>query len=196
LRVLVVHCHPVETSYSAALHERVLASLAAAGHQVTDLDLYKTGFEAAMPRQERVDYHNPATVSAAIEPYTRQLAEIEGVVLVYPTWWFGMPALLKGYFDRVWKPGIAFDVERGVGVEPDRLKHIHHFAVVTTYGSPWWIIRLYMGSPDRKVLKRGLGKLCAADCRIQWLALYDMDTPSPAKRAAFLDRVARAMGRL
>ncbi len=195
MRVLVVHCHPVETSYSAALYERVQGSLAAAGHEVVALDLYAAGFAAALSREERLHYYDVGHLPPALEPYARQLETVEGVVLVYPTWWFGMPALLKGYFDRVWKPGVAFDIGPEGGVVTDRLKNIRRFAVVTTYGSPWWLIRLYLGGPDRKIIKRGLGRLCAADCRISWLALYDMDKAKPAALAAFLDRVARAMSR-
>ena len=63
---------------------------------------------------------------------------------VYPTWWYGLPAILKGYFDRVWAPGIAFDIGADGVFQTDRLANIRKLGVVTRYGSPWWLIRLYM----------------------------------------------------
>ena len=79
MRVLVVYCHPVETSFHAALHQEVLQNLRAAGHEVDDCDLYAEGFDPVLSREERLGYHDvpsnrlplarvsqPEDVSAAI----------------------------------------------------------------------------------------------------------------------------------
>jgi len=193
MRVLVIYCHPVETSFAAALHAAVLGALAAEGHEAVDLDLYAEGFVPAMSRQERIDYRDPTRNHAAVQPYVDQLRAVEGVALVFPTWWYGMPALLKGYFDRVWIPGVAFDITPEGKVTTHRLRHIRHLAVITTYGSPWWLIRLYLGDPVRKIFTRGLGRLCGPGCKMRFYALYDMDRATPAKRAAFLAKVRAGM---
>jgi NAD(P)H dehydrogenase (quinone) len=195
MRVLVVYCHPVETSFAAALHGAVLDALAAEGHEAVDLDLYAEGFAPALSRQERIDYRDTTRNHLAVQTYVDQLRSVEGVVLVFPTWWFGMPAPLKGYFDRVWIPGVAFDISASGGTTIERLRHIKHLAVITTYGSPWWLIRLYMRDPIRTLFKRGLGRLCGRDCKKRFYALYDMDRATPAKRAAFLERVGAGMKR-
>ena len=84
--------------------------------------------------------------------YDEQLAAAEAIVLVYPAWWHGMPAMLKGYFDRVWLPGVAFDVTPDGRVQTDRLQRIRRIIVVTTYGGSWWLERIMLGDPARTAL--------------------------------------------
>src|SRR5690349_4935711 len=110
MRVLRMYCHPVAESFAASAHRTVLAALAEAGHKVTDVDLYAERFDPVMSRQERLDYLNTERNERLVQRYDDQLAAAEALVLVYPSWWYGMPAMLKGYFDRVWLPGVAFDV--------------------------------------------------------------------------------------
>jgi NAD(P)H dehydrogenase (quinone) len=100
-----------------------------------------------------------------------------------------MPAMLKGYFDRVWAPGTAFahDLEGG-RIKP-LLTNIRLFGVVTSYGSPWWLTRIVMQDPGRKVLFRALKPMCGHRVRSFYLAHYDMDRSTPESRAAFAERV-------
>ena len=122
--MLVIYCHPVAESFAAAAHRTVLQALADAGHEVTDVDLYAEDFDPAMSRQERLDYLNTARNERLVKRYDDQLVAAEALVLVYPAWWYGMPAMLKGYFDRVWLPGVAFDVTPEGKVNTERLQHI------------------------------------------------------------------------
>jgi putative NADPH-quinone reductase len=107
-------------------------------------------------------------------------------VLVYPTWWYGMPAILKGWLDRVWAPGVAFNL--GDGAIQPTLTNIRRIAVVTTYGSPNWLL-WYIGRIDRKLVGRGLRRLCAKDCRVEWVTLTRMDQRSRAECETFVQRV-------
>ena len=100
-----------------------------------------------------------------------------------------MPAMLKGYFDRVWGPGIAFERDLAKGFIRPLLTHIRLFGVVTTYGSPWWITRIIAGDPGRKVLMRALKPMCGRRVRAFFLAQYDLDRSTPAARVAFIARV-------
>ncbi len=84
----------------------------------------------------------------------------EALVLCFPTWWYGMPAILKGYFDRVWANTVAFRLPEGGGAIRPALTNIKKIAVVTTYGAPWWFIRLVLPDPSRAVIMSGLGRLC------------------------------------
>jgi putative NADPH-quinone reductase len=195
MRVLVIYCHPDETSFASALHKAVIKSLTASGHAVTDLDLYGDGFKPVMSLEERREYSDDSLYFKSVEKYANQLASVEALVAVYPTWWYGMPAMLKGYFDRVWAPGIAYDVKPDGGVDTRRLEHIQRIAVVTTYGSPWWLIRLYMGDPERKIWKRAVRTLCGRGCKLDWYAHYNMDHTPPHRLAKFLSYVERRMAR-
>ena len=192
MRVLVVYCHPVAESFAAAAHRTVLEALAEAGHEVTDADLYAEDFDPVMSRQERLDYLNTARNERLVKRYDDQLVAAEAIVLVYPAWWYGMPAMLKGYFDRVWLPGVAFDVTPNGKVNTDRLRHIRRIMVVTTYGASWWMVRLALGDPARKLIGRALRALCARNCRVTWCVHYNMDRAEPEQLRRFLGRIRAA----
>jgi NAD(P)H dehydrogenase (quinone) len=192
----VIHCHPLTDSYNHALFEAVVAVLEASGHQVTATDLYREDFSPAMNAAERRTYYQGPYDGAAVAHYTQLLLRIDGLILCFPHWWFAMPAVLKGYFDRVWGPGIAFAHDPAGGRITPLLTHVKVFGVVTTYGSPWWVTRLMAGDPGRKVLMRALKPMCGTRARSFYLAHYDMDRSTPRSRQAFLDRVRRIIAKL
>jgi len=196
MRVLVVYCHPVAESFAAAAHRTVLEALSEAGHAVTDVDLYAECFDPVMSRQERLDYLNTSRNERLVKQYDDQLAWAEALVLVYPAWWYGLPAMLKGYFDRVWLPGVAFDVTPDGKVATDRLRHLRHILVVTTYGGSWWLVRVALGDPARKLIGRAVRALCARRCKVRWCVHYDMDSAKPAQLSRFLQRIRRAAQQL
>jgi NAD(P)H dehydrogenase (quinone) len=192
MRVLVIYCHPTETSFAGTLHKTVLKALRERGHDIVDLDLYREGFRPVMSSEERMEYEDPAKYRESVKKYAAQLAEVEAIVAVYPTWWYGLPAMLKGYFDRVWAPGIAFDLGVDGAFETDRLAHIRRLGVVTTYGSPWWLIRFYMGDPERKLWGRAIRKLCGKGCVLDWHVHYNMDSTPPERLERFRGKVEKA----
>jgi putative NADPH-quinone reductase len=105
-----------------------------------------------------------------------------------------MPAILKGYFDRVWLPGVAF--EFGPHAIRPLLCSIRLFGVVTTTGAPEWFTRVYMGNLSRKVLMRGLARLVAPRAERFWLALYEMEKANLEKRSSFIERVKSRVSRI
>jgi NAD(P)H dehydrogenase (quinone) len=196
MRVLVIYCHPVAESFAAAAHRTVLEALIEAGHEVTDVDLYAENFDPVMSRQERLDYLNTDRNERPVKRYDEQLAAADAIVLVYPAWWYGMPAMLKGYFDRVWLPGVAFDVTPDGRVLTERLQRIRRIVVVTTYGGPWWMVRIALGDPARKIVSRAVRALCGRGCRVDWYVQYNMDRATPRRLSRFLDRIRSGIGRL
>src|ERR1700722_14396761 len=196
MRVLVIYCHPVAESFAAAAHRTLLEALIEAGHEVTDVDLYAENFDPVMSRQERLDYLDTDRNERAVKRYDEQLAAADAIVLVYPAWWYGMPAMLKGYFDRVWLPGVAFDVTPDGRVLTERLQRIRRIVVVTTYGGPWWMVRIALGDPARKIVSRAVRALCGRGCRGEWYIHYNMDRATPRRLSRFLDRIRSGIGRL
>lgn len=193
MRILVVYAHPVETSFNAALHERVVTSLRAAGHEVDDCDLYAEDFNPVMSRAERLGYHDVPANRLAVRGYVERLERAEALVLCFPTWCYGLPAILKGFFDRVMMPGVAFDLSDPKNVKP-ALTHIKHIAGVVTYGRPRWTAFL-MGDPPRKVVKRYLRLLTGGRARVQYHACYHMNVATPPRLERFMQQVGLAMSR-
>ena len=188
MRVLVVFAHPLEDSFAATLRDTVVEALKASGHLVDLCDLYKQSFDPVLSAHEWRAYKDTSENARNVSEQVQSLRQAEGIIFVFPSWWYGMPAILKGYFDRVWLPGVAF--EFGPQAIRPLLTGIRLFGVVTTTGAPQWFTRLYTGNPSRKVLMRGLARLMVAPRAERfWLALYGMENASAAKRTAFIGRV-------
>jgi NAD(P)H dehydrogenase (quinone) len=193
MKVLVVYCHPVETSFHAALHREVVASLKAAGHAVDDCDLYAEDFNPVMSREERLGYHDVPRNQFPMARYVERLRNAEALVLCFPTWCFGMPAMLKGFFDRLLMPGVAFDISDPSDVKP-MLTHIKRISAVVTYGRPRWMA-WYMGDPPRRIVTRYLKRLTGNKARVDFHAHYHMNVATEPRLARFLLRVGHAMSK-
>ncbi len=191
MRVLVVYCHPVETSFHAALHQEVVRNLKAAGHEVDDLDLYAEGFDPVLSREERLGYHEVPGNQLPLMPYIERLRRAEAIVFCFPTWCFGLPAMLKGYFDRLFMPGVAFDLSDPGNVKP-MLTHIKRISAVVTYGRPRWVA-WYMGDPPRKIVTRYMRRLTGPQARVDYHAHYHMNAATEPQLKRFLQRVGQAM---
>ena len=191
MRTLVVFCHPVETSFQAALHRQVLESLTKAGHQVDDLDLYAEEFQPALTRAERLGYHDQPANRLPVAGYVDRLMAAEALVLVYPAWNFGPPAMLKGWLDRVLLPGVSFTLSDQGRAQPG-LTHIRKLAAVVTYGQRR-LVAWAMGDPPRRLVTRFLRALAAKRASVKYYAHYDMNNSTPASRSAFLAKVGAAM---
>ncbi|MCC6490034.1 MAG: NAD(P)H-dependent oxidoreductase, partial [Candidatus Hydrogenedentes bacterium] len=104
MRCLVVKAHPLSESLCSSMAQRVVEFLRTNGHEVTLEDLDAQQFEAAMTPSERASYYDGPYSTQAVAGYVERLRSAEAIVLIFPTWWFGPPAILKGWFDRVWGP--------------------------------------------------------------------------------------------
>jgi putative NADPH-quinone reductase len=187
MRVHVVHAHPVETSYNRSLFTTVLEALEARGHQVDALDLYGEGFPAVLTREERLNYEAvPANLTPAVKPYVDRLRAADAIVFIHPVWNYGYPAILKGYFDRIFLPGVSFVLEDGT-VRPN-LTNIKRAAFVTSYGGDRWRT-LLMGDPPRRLARRwGWATFRTLP---RYLALYSMDKNREPELQGFLEKVRR-----
>jgi putative NADPH-quinone reductase len=193
--IQVVHSHPLTDSYNHALF-RIIVDQLQDRHQVVATDLYRERFSPVMTEAERRSYYQPAYAEEEVAHLVGQLRQANGIIFCFPHWWFSMPAMLKGYFDRVWAPGAAFKHDLDGGRIEPLLTNIKLFGVVTTYGSPWWLTRIVMQDPGRKVLFRALKPMCGPGVRSFYLAHYDMDRSTPASRQAFAERVRKKIAGL
>jgi putative NADPH-quinone reductase len=188
-RALVLFAHPCPESFSAALHGRVVDQLRTSGWEVDDCDLNAEGFSPVLTEEERRGYHEVGPNIAPVAGYVERLRAADALVMVFPVWNFGYPAILKGFLDRVFLPGVSFRLEEGK-VKPN-LTHIRKLAAVTTYGGTRMRAML-VGDPPRKSVTRAVWHVCRPD-KMKYLALYDMNRADAARREAFLERVGREM---
>ena len=110
MRVLTILAHPQPGSFNHAIAEAAVAALAAGGHEVVFHDLYAEGFDPLLSSEE---IPKGAQIDEALARHCRDLGEAEGIIVVHPNWWGMPPAILKGWVDRVVRPGLAYEFLEG-----------------------------------------------------------------------------------
>jgi putative NADPH-quinone reductase len=221
-KVLVIHCHPVPESYSSALANAAIKGLKTAGHEVRVKRLYFHGdsgecyegksFPPALTCDERREYLDPQrtkdrellnpkdipNISPEVAEAISDLRWCDTLVLVYPTWWYNLPAMMKGFIDRVLLPGVAFKLPEKKNsfsllpaVLAPGLPNIKKIGVVTTYGSSY-ALTMYCGDNSRRCIERAVRPVCAPDCLLTWHGLHDMDFTTEERRKDFLAKVELA----
>ena len=194
MRALLVYCHPDPQSFTAAVRALVEEKLSAAGAETRTLDLYARGFSPALAQQEWQRYLEGAHEGVAED--VAALRWCDTLIFVYPTWWYGLPAMLKGWLDRVLLPDVAFLMpdETHRNIRPG-LRHIARLGVFTTGGASR-LLTFFVGAPGKRTLLRGLGQLCAPRRRTAFAMHYGMDSSTAESRMRHLTRVSREMDRL
>jgi putative NADPH-quinone reductase len=193
MRILLIFAHPSQTSFSAALRDSVLRAAHEAGHDIQQIDLYAQEFDPRLSAQD----HNAYDLGRASDALSRDMQAVKwanALVFVFPTWWSGAPAMLKGWIDRTFVPGFAFHLKGGT-LKPG-LTHLRNLSVVTTLGSPWWHWTLFMGAPGRKQMLRGLRSCTGMWTKMTWLALHNIRASDEKTRTEFMARVCRHIANL
>ena len=193
MKVLVVLAHPNPDSFSHAIVDRVVSTLANREHSVSVIDLYGLDYTPALTRAELSAY---PTSEPAIDPmvieHTRLIQECSTIVFVYPTWWSSMPAILKGWIDRTMLPGIAFSVDPQTLKLHPGLTNVRRLIGITTFGGPR-LASLVVRDNGSKIVTRSLRAICHRRCRTTWLRLFNIDSSTVAQREKFLQRVERTV---
>lgn len=192
MRVVVVVAHPDPGSFNHAIASTATASLTRAGHAVTVLDLYAEEFRTAMSHSERQAYHSDRPlVDPMAERHAGIVKRAEALVFVYPTWWSTVPAILKGWLERVMVPGVGFVFDENQHVRRG-LTDVRRIVGISTYRSTRLSVKA-LHDNGRRTLMRALRLNTALLTRRTWLALYEIDNRSLAQRQAFLKRVDQKM---
>jgi len=193
---LIVVAHPSSDSYGHALVNRAEVGLLAAGHEVIVLDLYDLGIRVAMTAEEREAYHSDTPIiDPLIAEHAALVQRAEALVFVYPTWWSGLPAILKGWLERVMVPGVGFVLDERTNKVRPGLGQMRRLVGISTYGSPRSYVRL-VNDNGRRIITRALRMSCGFRVRTSWLGLYAIDMSTTAERQAFLAEVEQKMAGL
>ena len=195
MRCLVVIAHPLQESLCHSLAANAAEALGAARHEVLIEDLYRNNFAAALTVAERSSYYRQCYDSSAVQPEVDRLLAADALVLCFPTWWFSFPAILKGWFDRVWGPCVAYDHASDLGPIKPRLHKLRKVMVVTTLGAPRWVDWLVMRQPVKRVLKTAILGTCAPKCQFEMLSLYKSELLKDAQVRQFSNKMKKTLAK-
>lgn len=114
MKHLIIIAHPTEQSFTMALADAYLAELSDLGHEHRKHDLYRMGFDPVLPARELLPFDTGHPLAADIAQAQDDIRAADILTVVYPLWWMSMPAIMKGYIDRVFARGFAYESENGV----------------------------------------------------------------------------------
>jgi putative NADPH-quinone reductase len=191
VRTLVVHCHPDPESFTATVRDRAIDALRERGHEVRLTDLYAMSFDPVLSKREQARHLEPGP-DPAVADHAADLQWCQQLVLVYPTWWSGQPAMLKGWFDRVLVKDVAFELPPDSNRIHAKLRNVRRIVAITTHGSSK-LVNALEGEVGKRMVTRTLRAVCHPLARTRWIALYGIDTATDAEKAAFLERVGRQL---
>lgn len=190
MNLLVLLAHPDPASFNHAIAERVTRALRAAGHELILHDLYAEGFDPILPAAE---IKRNAPLPPEIQRHCDELSAADGIVIVHPNWWGQPPALLKGWIDRVIRPGVAYEFVPGDGGEgvPRGLLKARAVLVLNTSNTEASRESEVFGDPLERIWRDCVFSLCGAP-RFSRRMFRIVCLSDEAQRAAWLDE-AEAM---
>ncbi|KZL25781.1 NAD(P)H-dependent oxidoreductase [Pseudovibrio sp. Ad37] len=203
MRVLIVFNHPYEGSYCHAVLGSVMKGLLSNDHEVDLIHLDNDEFDPVMRSKDL-----KAFVSARIQPqesaelldpqvqdYKARLQRAEHIIFIFPIWWELMPALTKGFIDKVIFPGIAYDYNEHGTRMLCKLSELRGVTMITTMNTPGFAYRLIFGNAIKKaVLTRTFWKMGVKNRR--WVNLTYVKFCKERKRKKWLSDIQRSMARL
>jgi len=194
VKTLVVYAHPVDDSFNSAVRDTVVRTLIEGNHDVRLRDLYAESFDPLLSASERALHHTPPSTRPELGRDVEDLRWCEALVFVYPTWWSGLPAMLKGWIDRTWMNEVAWVLPARANTIRPRLTNIRRLVAVTTHGSSK-IVNALQGEPGKRTITRSIRVMCNRWCRARWIALYGLDKSTAESRAKYLNRVGQRVAR-
>lgn len=154
-RILVIMGHPGTQSFCASLADAYVQGATDAGHAVQRIDVRDLVFDPILHE----GYRQIQALEPDLQAAQQALKEADHLVFIYPTWWGGMPALLKGFFERVLLPGFAFKY-RANSVWWDKYLTGKSAHVLTTMDTPPWYFRLFYRNPGNNQIRRTILEFC------------------------------------
>ncbi len=188
-RTLVILGHPDPDSFCGSIADAYEAGAKAGGHQTERLDLGRLRFDPIL--------HKGYTEIQPLEPdlveAQRAIERAEHIVFVYPVWWGAPPALLKGFFDRLFLPGIAFKFKAGSATRWDRLLSGRTARLLVTMDTPPWYYRWVYRMPGHNQMKRTILEFCGVR-PVRVSEFGPVKTSTAEKRSRWLE-IVTALGR-
>jgi NAD(P)H dehydrogenase (quinone) len=155
MNILILNCHNRENSFCSALAEAYKKGASSAGHHIKTLNLRELELEKYLRYGHEERYEPEGDVLKAQELITWA----NHLVFVYPTWWAGLPALLRLFFEMVFSPGFAFKYHDRMGkkiVGWDKLLTGKSARIISTMDAPPWYYKWIIGDPGGKIMRKGI----------------------------------------
>ena len=192
MKISIILAHPDNGSFNHAIAGMAVTALEGKGHEVVFHDLYRERFDPVLAGEE---IRKNAALPPEIAAHCLEIAEADGIIIVHPNWWGQPPAILKGWVDRVIRPGVAYEFlegDQGEGI-PRGLLHARTAMVFNTSNTPTEREMKVFGDPLERLWKDCIFEFCGVSC-FRRRTFNTVVTSSEQRRKEWLDEVERAVG--
>ena len=155
MNILILNGHPKQNSFSDALCKAYQKGAEKSGAKVTLINIRDLDFDPNLTYGYKQEMELEDDLKVAIEAIKR----CDHIPWVHPLWWYSYPAIMKGFIDRTFLPGITYQYQKGASMPKGLLKG-KTARIICTADSPWWYYKFFMGSPATKQLKKGTLEFC------------------------------------
>lgn len=204
MKVVIVFNHPYKNSYCNAVLQSVQSGLKKAGHTIDLMHLDDDNFDPVMRAKDLEAFAKSKyeamnvieSLDTQVLNYKQRLEEADHMVFIFPIWWELMPALTKGFIDKVIFPGVAYDYANTYGTKMvSRLKNIKGLTVITTMNTPSILYRLVFGNAVKKAILTGTFWKLGFPKR-KWISLNMVKFVSDSKRKKWLMKLEKSFALL
>lgn len=170
---------PHNRSFSAALLLEARTAYEKAGYQVDVIDLHMDEFDPVMHKEDLINWRKQEVQDPLVKNYQQRILSTDELVFVFPIWWEAMPAMMKGFFNKVISKGIVYEQEGRIF--KNNFEHLEKVKMVTTMSTPSWLYKLLFGSPITKMVFRGTFRKMGFN-NLKWFNYSGMQEISLDKR--------------
>ena len=183
---LIIYDHPYEKSFNHAIMETVIAALQEKGKAHALIDLHADGFDPVFRKEDLALYGKGETVDPLVEKYWQLIKEADELMFICPVWWSSLPAMTKGFFDKVMKVNFAY--VPGTTGPKGLLTHIGKATLITTSTTPNFALKLFLRNPIKRVFVNLVLKQIGIAQR-EWLNFGNITNSKAEQREAFLQQL-------
>jgi len=182
----IIIAHPWEKSFNYAIASRIQEELESNKIDYELIDLYADNFIPSISRKELEQYKNGRALDPLVTKYQNILKDTNELIIIFPIWWYSMPAMLKGFFDKVMLKDFSY-IASPKGLI-GQLTHIKKTTVITTSDAPTWYIKYIKGNSIKGAFKKGILDDIGLK-NMKWINFPNIGTSTKSKREEFLKRL-------
>lgn len=188
MKTLIIYNHPYKESYNHAILESVIKGIKKAHGDYEVIDLDKENFNPVMTSADLLGFIKHQAVDPMAISYAEKIRKADHLVFIFPIWWELMPAMLKGFIDKVIYPGLTYDYkENGLSMS-SRLEKLKFTTVITTMNTPKIMYKFTYGNAVKKALIKGTFKKTGMK-NIKWISLNMVKMSTAQKRQKWLKNI-------
>ena len=190
MKYLIVFNHPYEGSYCSSILSSVVSGLAKGEHSIDIINLDKDKFDPVMTSEYLNNYRKGTINDPAVIRYQERIKNAEYIIFIFPIWWEAMPAMMKGWIDKVITKGFAYDVDKTKAVPRfySLLNHLKGVTLITTMDAPGIVYKLVFGNAIKRILLTGTFRKIGVK-NTKWIKLSRINFVSELKRKKWLKEI-------